>query len=108
MSMNSFQRMENISPCKPLAMMRVLSPRPNSPRRPSAAMTASAAAKYPMRVAFTWRYVFTTRREFDVVSETTEATKPMKACRRSFSRSVVGCGRLALRKLYVPNHYMPE
>lgn len=47
-----------------------------------------------------------TRKEFDTVSDTTDATKPMKACRASFSNSVFGGGRFASRKLYVPNHYM--
>ena len=102
-SMNNFQRMENMRPCSPFARILVFSPRPNSPLMPSVAMTACAAAKYPMRVSFTCRYVFTTRSELDTVSETTEAQKPMNACRASFSAVFVHGGKTSSRKLYVPN-----
>lgn len=101
--MNSFHKIENMRPCNPFAKILVFNPRPNRPFRPSVAITASAAAKYPMRVSFTWRYVFTTRNEFEIVSETTDAQKPMKAWRRSFVPRFVGGGRTSSRKLYVPN-----
>ena len=97
MSWNSLHKIENINPCSPFAKMRVFSPRPSRPRSPSCAMTASAAATYPMRVSCTCRYVFTTRSEFDTESDTTDATNPMNACRSSFSPSVVGAGRAASR-----------
>ena len=104
-SMKNLQSTENISPCNPLARILVFSPLPNSPFSPSIAMTARAAAVYPMRVSLTWRNVLTTRREFEIVSETTEATNPMRARRPSVWRVVCGGGRRPSRKLYVPNHW---
>ena len=93
MSKNSFHSTENISPCSPFAKMRVFSPLPSKPLSPSCAMTASAAAMYPMRVSCTWRYVLTTRSEFETESEMTDAQNPMNACRSSFSTMVCGWGR---------------
>lgn len=61
-------------------MILVFNPLPNRPRIPSVATTTRAASKYPIRVSFTCLYVLTTRNEFETVSETTDATKPMNAC----------------------------
>lgn len=82
--MNNFHKIENISPWHPFAIILVFNPLPNNPLNPSVATTALAASKYPILVSLTCLYVFTTRRELEIVSETTEATKPMKAWRRSF------------------------
>lgn len=43
-SKKSFQRTENNNPCNPFARIRVLSPRPKSPIRPSVRMTSFAAS----------------------------------------------------------------
>jgi hypothetical protein len=80
MFMNNFHNTLNIKPCAPLAMILVFNPLPNRPRIPSVATTTRAASKYPIRVSFTCLYVLTTRNEFETVSETTDATKPMNAC----------------------------
>lgn len=98
-SKNSFHKIENSIPCKPFARMRVFSPRPNKPMRPSWRMTAFAALTYPIRVSFTWRYVFMTRSEFETVSEITEATKPIKAWRSSFRPKLGAWPMWSWRKL---------
>lgn len=51
--MKNLQRTENIKPCRPFARILVFKPRPKSPLSPSTAITALAAAVYPMRVSFT-------------------------------------------------------
>lgn len=48
-------------------------------------------------------YVLRTRSEFEIVSETTEAQKPMNACLSSLRTKPCGGGRLADRMLYVAN-----
>jgi hypothetical protein len=54
----------------------------------------------------TWRYVFTTLKEFDTESETIEATNPMKARRRSqtIRESFDGAGITSMRVLYYIDH----
>ncbi len=96
-SKNNFHKTLNISPCNPFANILVFSPLPKRPLIPSTAMTSRAALVYDTRVRLTWRYVFTTRRELETVSEITEAQKPMKACRKSFSANVVGGGSVLSR-----------
>ncbi len=82
MFINIFHNTLNIKPCAPFAMILVFKPLPNRPRIPSVATTARAASMYPIRDSFTCLYVLTTRNEFEIVSETIDATKPMNACRR--------------------------
>jgi len=78
-SKKNFHKIENINPCNPFANILVLRPLPNSPNIPSAATTSLAASKYLIRVSFTWRYVLTTRRELETVSDITDAQNPIKA-----------------------------
>lgn len=53
-------------------------------------------------MSFTWRYVLTTRNEFETESDTTDAQKPIRA--RRASHTIKGCfGGSAMcseRKLY--------
>jgi hypothetical protein len=93
MFINNFHNTLNINPCAPFAMILVFKPLPNRPRIPSVATTVRAASKYPIRVSFTCLYVLTTRKEFETVSETIDATKPMNACLRICWPNVVGGGR---------------
>jgi hypothetical protein len=123
MSKNSFQRIENSSPCSPLQMMRVVNPRPRRPIIPSSETIVLAASamrclsngdtlwgpyehsQYEILVSFTWRYVLTTRKELDTVSDITEATKPIKASRPSHSSRFAfdGSSKTSLKKLYCCN-----
>jgi len=56
-------------------------------------------ALYEILVALTWRYVLTTRKELETVSETTDAQKPITAWRNSIWSVEWGSGRLSLRRL---------
>jgi len=96
-SKNNFHRIENMIPCSPFASILVFNPRPNKPLHPSVAIMARAASKYPILVSFTCLYVFTTRNELEMVSDTTDALNPMKAERNSRSPSECATGRFVSR-----------
>lgn len=82
-SKKNFHKIENNNPCNPLHRILVLRPRPNKPKIPSARITFRAAWVYETSTSLTWRYVLTTLSEFDTESDTTDATNPMNASRRS-------------------------
>ena len=108
-----------MSPCRPLQRMRVLSPRPSRPTIPSCRTTKVAASAvsqcqpmmisntvdndslYETLVSLTCRYVLTTLSELETESDTTEATKPIKARRssQSASWSCLDGARMALSRV---------
>lgn len=91
-------------PWQPFAMILVFNPRPKRPNSPSAATTSLAAVRYPTLRSWTWRYVLTTRKEFETVSEIRVAQNPMNACRHSSSPLESCFGSASWSKLYVANH----
>ena len=74
-----FHNTVNNMPWKPLAMIRVCSPRMNKPCTPSLATIILTASGYVMGVVDVCFVVFTTRIEFEEQSETNDEQKPIKA-----------------------------
>jgi hypothetical protein len=103
---NNFHRIEKRIPCNPFANILVFKPRPKSPSLPSCRMTCFAASVYEILVSFTCRYVFTTLKEFEMVSDATDAQNPINAARSNHQPicCLDGSVMVSERKLYTANH----
>lgn len=103
-SSNCFHRIEKRIPCKPFARILVSKPRKKRPCTPDSAITLFTTCGYDKFSGWLCLYTFTTRTEFEHVSDTAEAQNP-RIARRPSSASCVSClGIFSLRKLYVKNH----
>ena len=71
-----------VTPCRAPTSSFVLSPLPSKPVKPSFSTSLRAASLYPIESGLVCFRVFSTRKEFDTVSDTRLAARPIRAfCR---------------------------
>mmetsp|Transcript_39516 Transcript_39516/g.118614 ORF Transcript_39516/g.118614 Transcript_39516/m.118614 type:complete len:213 (+) Transcript_39516:154-792(+) len=98
-----FQSTENINPCKPFENILVSKPRKNKPESPLVLTTDLTTSGYESTLSLVCLFTFTTQKMFAIVSETTDAVKPIEACRPRSPMVDSAAGRFCFRKLYVKN-----
>ena len=96
--------MENMSPCNPLAKIRILSPRPINTANPSLSRTRLTTRRYDTTSEKVCLVVLMTRYKFETVSDTTLAATLMKAFLFLNVLSAGAGGKCSWRKLKVKNH----
>ena len=89
-----------VTPCRAPTSSLVLSPLPSKPISPSFSTSLRAASLYPIESGLVCFRVFSTRSEFDTVSDTRLAARPIKA----FCRGPAPGPKKAWRVLKVRNH----